>query len=123
MSSIHPPWPSCITRNISNSSCTLTWSPIANGEATDEAPLGSVPAVAVGVAGEGAAIAVAAVAVGGERVAIVAVVGGDIVGTVVGVSAGEVEVIGIRRLGGSGATVGVTGTGATVEVVVVGATD
>ena len=73
ISSIHPPWPSCITQNISNSSCTLTWLPIANGETTDSAALGSVPAVAVGLAGEGVAIAVAAVA--GEKVATAAGVG------------------------------------------------
>ena len=112
ISSIHPPWPSCITRNISNSSCTLTWLPIANGEAIDAVALGSVPAVAVGLAGEGVAIAVAAVA--GERVATAAGVG-TAGAVVVGVSAGEAEVTGALRLGG-GVKMGATGTGATVGV-------
>ena len=112
ISSIHPPWPSCITRNISNSSCTLTWLPIANGEAIDAVALGSVPAVAVGLAGEGVAIAVAAVA--GERVATAAGVG-TAGAVVVGVSAGEAEVTGALRLGG-GVKMGGKGTGATVGV-------
>lgn len=115
MSSFHPPWPSCITWNISSSSCTLTWSPSANGETTDEAALGSVPAVAVGVTGEG--VATAAVAEVGERVAIAA--GVDIAEAVVGVSAREVEVPSIRRLGGR-VKKGATGTGATVEVAAFG---
>ena len=80
--------------------------------ATDATALGSVPAVAVGLAGEGAAIAVAAVA--GERVATAAGVG--IAGTVVvGISAGEAEVTGALRLGG-GDKMGAMGTGATVGV-------
>lgn len=124
MSSFHPPWPSCITRNISNSSCTLMWSPVANREPIDEASLGFIPAAVVGVARCGVAIAVVAVAaVGGRRVAIAEARGGvDIGGAVLVISVRAVEVAGTLRLAG-GVEVGGTATGTALEVAVVCATE
>ena len=63
-----------------------------------------IPAVAVGLAGEGVAMAVAAAAGVGTAGAVV-----------VCDSAGEAEVTGALRLGG-GVKMGATGTGATVGV-------